>query len=128
MRHEWRFPGTTIYREEPGERRGEKCSEKRGEKCGEKRSEQRGEKRGENSTTETQLFGISHHCFHIGLGALLATRFLVPFPRRSGSVAGALSVQCNPLLNVMRLNVLKDFIHPVSGVTLIKTGTQHDMQ
>ena len=45
--HEWKFPCTTIYRDEPGERRGEKCSEKRGEKCGEKCGEKRSEKRGE---------------------------------------------------------------------------------
>ena len=63
-------------------------------------------------------------------GALLATRFLDPFPRRSGSVAGSLSLsaQRNPLSNVMRLNVLKDCIHPILGATLIKTGTYHDMR
>ena len=81
-----------------------------------------------NSTAEKQLFGIYHDCFHFSLGALLATRFLDPFPRRSGSVAGSLSAQCNPLSNVMRLNVLKDCIHPILGATLIKTGTYHDMR
>ena len=45
-----------------------------------------------NSTAEKQLFGIYHDCFHFSLGALLATRFLDPFPRRSGSVAGSLSL------------------------------------
>ena len=59
---------------------------------------------------------------------LVGTRFLDPFPWRSGSVAGSLSVQCNPLLSVMRLNVLKDFVHPILGATLIATGTYHDMQ
>ena len=44
-----------------------------------------------NSTAEKQLFGTYHDCFHFGLGALLETRFLDPFPRRSGSVAGFLS-------------------------------------
>ena len=43
-----------------------------------------------HSTAEKQLFGTYHDCFHFGLGALLATRFLDPFPRRSGSVAGSL--------------------------------------
>ena len=72
-----------------------------------------------NSTSEKQLFGI-YHCFHFGPGTLLATRFLDPFPRRSGSVAGSPSAQCNPLSNVMRLNVLKDFIHSILGAALIK--------
>ena len=104
------------------------AAKKRGEKCGEKCGEKRSEKRGENSTAEKQLFGIFHDCFHFGLGTLLATRFLNPFPRRSGSVACSLSVQCNPLSNIMRLNVLKDFIHPILGATLIKTGTYRDMR
>ena len=39
--HEWKFPGTTIYRDEPGERGAAK---KRGEKCGEKCGEKRGYK------------------------------------------------------------------------------------
>ena len=33
-----------------------------------------------NSTAEKQLFGAYHDCFHFGLGPLLATRFLDPFP------------------------------------------------
>ena len=65
-----------------------------------------------NSTAEKQLFGICHDCFHFGPGTLLATRFLDPFPRRSGSVAGSPSAQCDPLSNVMRLNVSKGF-HPL---------------
>ena len=81
-----------------------------------------------NSTAEKQLFGIYHDCFHFGPGTLLATRFLDPFPRRSGSVAGSPSAQCNPLSNVMRLNVLKDFIHSILGAALIKTGTYRDMR
>ena len=81
-----------------------------------------------NSTAEKQLFGIYHDCFHFGPGTLLATRFLDPFPRRSGSIAGSPSAQCNPLSNVMRLNVLKDFIHSILGAALIKTGTYHDMR
>ena len=49
-----------------------------------------------NSTAEKQLFGNFHDCFHFGLGTLLATRFLDPFPRRFGSVAGSLSLsQCS---------------------------------
>ena len=80
------------------------------------------------STAEKQLFGIFHDCFHFGLGTLLAIRFLDPFPRRSGNVAGSPSAQCNPLSNIMRLNVLKDFMHSVLGAALIKTGTYHDMQ
>ena len=81
-----------------------------------------------NSTAEKQLFGIYHDCFHFGLGTLLATRFLDPFPRRSGGVAGCLSVQRKPLSNVMRLNMQKDFVHPILGATLIKPGTYHDMR
>ena len=81
-----------------------------------------------NSTAEKQLFGIFHDCFHFGLGTLLATRFLDPFPRRSGNVAGSPSAQCNPLSNVMRLNVLKDFMHSILGAAPIKTGTYHDMR
>ena len=53
--HEWRFPGTTIYRHEPGERRGESTAEKRGEKCGEKRSEKHGEKGGETFQKDSCL-------------------------------------------------------------------------
>ena len=101
------------------------AAKKRGEKCGEKCGEKRSEKCCENSTAEKQLFGIYHDCFHFGLGTLLATRFLDPFPRRSGSVTGSPSAQCNPLSNVMRLNVLKDFIHSILGAALIKTGTYH---
>ena len=82
----------------------------------------------QNSTAEKQLFGIDHDCFHFGLRTLLATRFFDLFPRRSGSVAGSLSMQCNPLSNVMQLNMLKDFIHPILGATLIKTGAYHDMR
>ena len=52
-----------------------------------------------NFTVEKQLFGIYHDCFHFGPGTLLATRFLDPFPRRSGSVAGSPSAQCNPFSN-----------------------------
>ena len=81
-----------------------------------------------NATAEKQLFGIYHDCFHFGPGTLLATRFLDPFPRRSGSVTGSPSAECNPLSNVMRLNVLKDFVHSILGVALIKTGTYHDMR
>ena len=80
-----------------------------------------------NSTAE-QLFGTYHNCSHFGLGALLTTRFLDPFLRISGSVAGSLSAQCNPLSNVMQLNVLKDCVHPILGATLIKTGAYHDMR
>ena len=81
-----------------------------------------------NSTAEKQLFGIYHDCFHIGLGTFLATRFLDPFPWRSGSVSGSLSVQCNPWSNVKQLSVLKDFIHPILGATLTRTSTYHDMR
>ena len=81
-----------------------------------------------NLTAEKQLFGIYNDCFHFGPGTLLATRFLDPFPRRSGSVAGSPSAQCNPLSNVMRLNVLKDFIHSTLAAALIKAGTYHDMR
>ena len=81
-----------------------------------------------NSTAEKQLFGICHDCFHFGPGTLLATRFLDPFPRRSGNVAGSPSAQRNPLSNVMRLNVLKDSMHSIFGVALIRTGTYHDMR
>ena len=45
-----------------------------------------------NSTAEKQLFGIYHDCFHFSIGALLATSFLEPFPRRSGSVESSLSL------------------------------------
>ena len=66
-----------------------------------------------NPTAEKQLFGIYHGCFHFGLGTLLATHFLDPFPRRSGNVSGSLSVQCNPWSNVKRLSVLKHSVHPI---------------
>ena len=72
-----------------------------------------------NSTAEKRLFAIYHDCFHFGPGTMLATRFLDPFPWRSGSVAGSPSAQCNPLSNIMRLNVLKDFIHSIIGAALI---------
>ena len=85
-------------------------------------------KNAKHSTAEKQLFGIYHNCFHFGLGTLLATRFLDPFPLRSGSVTGSLSAQRNPLSNVMRLNMLNDFIHPILRATLIKTGTYDDMR
>ena len=65
------------------------------------------------STAEKQLFRIYHDCFHFGPGTLLATRFLDPFPRRSGSVAGSPSAQCNPLLKVMlNLAVCIPWHHP----------------
>ena len=103
---------------------GEKCSKKkRGEKCGEKHSEKRG---GKFYRRRTAVWDLSR-LFSFRSRELLATRVLDPFPWRSGSVAGSLSVQCSPLSNLMRLNVLKDFIHPILGATLIKTGTNHDM-
>ena len=108
--HEWKLPGTTICRDRPGERWGEKGAAKSAAKNAVK-----------HSTAEKQLFGIYHDCFHFGPGTLLATRFLDPFPRTSGSVAGSSSAQCNPLSNVMRLNVLKDFIHSL-------LGAYHDMR
>ena len=122
--HEGKFPGTTICRDGPGERCGEKCSEKCGEKCGENAAKNAVK----NSTAEKQLFGIYHDCFHFVPGTLLATRFLDPVPQRSGSVVGSPSAQCNPLSNVMRLNVLQDFIHSTRRAALIKTGTYHDMR
>ena len=66
-------------------------TKKRGEKCGEKRSET-AVKNAVKHSEKKQMFGISNACFHFGLGALLATRFLDPFPQRSGSVSGSLSL------------------------------------
>ena len=105
------------------------AAKKCGEKCGEKTRRKNAAKNAvKNSTAEKQLFGIYHDCFHFGPGTLLATRFLDPFPRRSGSVAGSPSAQSNPLSSVMQLNVLKDFIHSILGAALIRTGTYHDMR
>ena len=102
------------------------AAKKRGEKCGEKHREKNSEKFHRKKTAVWDLSRL----FSFRLGTLLATRFLDQFPRRSGSVAGylSLSAQCNPLSNLMQLNELKDFIHPILGATLIKTGTYHDMR
>ena len=67
-------------------------------------------KRGEKSTTENSCLGFVTDCFHFGLGILLATRFLDPFPWRSGSVAGSLSVQ-TPLSNINAAECAKG-LHP----------------
>ena len=117
------FAGTGLAKD-VAKSAAKKCGEKCGEKFGDKFSEKRGE---EFYRRKTAVWDF-HDCFHFGPGTLLATRFLDPFPRRSGSVARSPSAQCNPLSNVMRLNMLKDFIHSILGAALIKTGTYRDMR
>ena len=140
--HEWKFPGTTTYRDERGERRGGKHSEKVRRKV---RRKTRWKTRWKFCRRKAAVWDLSR-LLSFRFRDLVGNRFLVPFPRRSGSVAGfflsfflsfvflfflsfslSLSAQCSPLSHVMRLNVLKDFIHPIPGATLIKTSTCHDM-
>ena len=116
------FAGTGMAKD-VAKSAAKKCGEKCSEKCGEKRSEKRGEKFYRSKTAVWDLSRL----FSFRPRDLIGNPLSRPLSRRSGNVAGSPSAQCNPLLNIMRLNVLKDFMRSILGAALIKTGTYHDM-
>ena len=115
--HEWKFLGTIIYRDEPDERRGEKWSEKVQRKVRRKTQWKTRWK------TRWKIRPLKNSCLPLWDLSRL-------FSLRSRDLVGnPLSWPLSPeISNITRLNVLKDFIHPILGANLIKAGTYDDMR
>ena len=106
--------GNSLARQFAGTGMAKDAAKSAAKKCGEKCSEKNAAKNAaknavKNSTAEKQLFGICHDCFHFGPGTLLATRFLDPFPRRSGNVAGLSLSTVQPIVERNAAECAKGF-------------------